>query len=154
MSIKDCVRKAILKEITSGRYSLQVWITPDDNEKIVLITLVKTGIVTIKDLRDAADEQWKRVGRLCYEMHRRLDAKLDHIDWPEQNYLVALAYALTHGVFSHEEETRIKFAHGDTKDSFIARYSVGTLCQRTVDTWLEKPARQATSQPSSEGCPV
>lgn len=154
MSIKDCVREAVLKEITDRYRLFPIWVTPNDDEKTLLITLVKTEIVTIKDLREATGEQWRRAGRLCYGMHRRLNAPLGRIDWPDQNYLVALAYALTHGAFSDEEEARIKFDRGDTKDSFIARYNVGTLCQRTVDSWLKKPARQATSQPSSERCPV
>ncbi|OHA85414.1 MAG: hypothetical protein A2591_02960 [Candidatus Yonathbacteria bacterium RIFOXYD1_FULL_52_36] len=150
MSIQDCIRNAVLKEIKRGGHLLQIWLTPDDAERTAIDALVKIGIITIKDLREAAGEQWKRVGRFSYEVHRRLGGELCHLNWNlpnggDETFLAALAYALAHGVFTDEEESRIKFGNGDTKDSFIARHNTGTLCQRTVDGWLTKPARRARS---------
>lgn len=111
-------------------------LTQDD--KRVLIALVAAEIITRADLEPVAHKKLCADGRTSYKGH------LDSLRW-NAPYIIhpdhtiapgALAYALEFHVFNQKEERKIKFDHGDTKESFIAQYAVDTLCERVVDQWL------------------
>lgn len=154
MTLPNRIREVVLNELSNNLSKCSYFLETD---RRVLIALVSAGVITKADLLPIANKKLCVDGRGCYDRHIWSLKHGDNIMYPDHTFAPeAFAYALAHNVFSTKEESRIKFDHGDTKETFIAQYGMNMQCLHLVDSWLKPPNETTTSSSDSscEGCPI
>lgn len=111
----------------------------------ILRELLSTEVVCEADLHQAVHGRLCEMGRASYDEHRAGEHP-DHTRSPE-----AFAYALLHNVFTPREEYRIRFDHGDTKESFIRSYE-NNIRERVVKALLTERAAPSLSVRDTDLC--
>ncbi len=99
--------------------------------KKILNFLYKNKIIDDKDLEQVLEKIAIKTAKADYAFLLRSGNYADHSHYPE-----CLAYALEKKIFSEKEIKKIKFDHGETRDSFAKFYSPKNLLNELKEQLL------------------
>jgi hypothetical protein len=130
--LSKAINKTIIEVIHSGFFGIigegiTNWTSHDAS---ILRAIVYSGVISRQQLRDEVHKF------VCDFVRKKYDGNYYTHNAVSCAFPFALAYAIKHKVISIKEARRIKFDHGDNRETFIYEFYQENFCDKLVKQLL------------------
>jgi hypothetical protein len=135
MTLKDSIRCIVVRDIES-RDVLSLDIYAETNHSTIK-ALYDARVIDDEIVGEALKKSIANTARQDFHLILNKGVWPDHVGSPK-----CLAYAIANGILSADDVRRIKFDHGQDKDSFCRGYFIGQLVDNLTYRFLNPPSLQ------------